>query len=211
MNSPATPRLPEQLTVGTHLTLDDGACLMECVSVLAGQPWSDAPTTTHPLLAHLGRLANDAMTSAGRQSLRPLASRLARLNSSDPAIHGAIAELATRYGLQVRPTPAVAWMHASALRHVRLSNRPAPGGRARGTLRQLRLRAYRRGPAYRALEAAVVTLCRASDSDGHLQRVLEQAVALVETSASAHTEVCVLDTIVPTPGRIPPNRPHLST
>jgi hypothetical protein len=44
---------------------------MEMASVLAGEPWSDRPRCTHPLLAHLARLVNDCTSDAGRGRLAP--------------------------------------------------------------------------------------------------------------------------------------------
>jgi hypothetical protein len=45
---------------------------MEFASFLAGEPWSDHPSCTHPLLAQLARHVNDLMGDAGRQQLVPL-------------------------------------------------------------------------------------------------------------------------------------------
>jgi hypothetical protein len=45
---------------------------MEFASFLAGEPWSDHPSCTHPLLAHLARQVNDLIGHAGRQQLVPL-------------------------------------------------------------------------------------------------------------------------------------------
>jgi hypothetical protein len=56
-------------SVGAHLVPADGACLMEAVSQAAGEPWSDTPACTHPLLSHLARLVNDASSDQGRQEL----------------------------------------------------------------------------------------------------------------------------------------------
>jgi hypothetical protein len=36
------------------------ACLMEAVAQHTGQPWSDHPSCSHPLVAHVARLVNDA-------------------------------------------------------------------------------------------------------------------------------------------------------
>jgi hypothetical protein len=45
---------------------------MELASVLAGEPWSDHPGCTHPLLGQLARQVNDQTSDAGRQELAPL-------------------------------------------------------------------------------------------------------------------------------------------
>lgn len=53
-----------------------GGCLMEYVSVLAGEPWSDDPPCTHPLLAATARSVNDLLEHDERQRLLSLAPRL---------------------------------------------------------------------------------------------------------------------------------------
>ncbi len=68
-------RIPAGIPVlsrGRHRTPRRGACFMEFASVLAGERWSDHPSCTHPLLAHLARLVNDHTSDDGRQKLAPL-------------------------------------------------------------------------------------------------------------------------------------------
>ncbi|MBX9247109.1 hypothetical protein ICW40_20155, partial [Actinotalea ferrariae] len=57
------------LSAGRHRRPRHGACLMELVSVLAGERWSDGPRCTHPVLARLARLVNDATSDAARPVL----------------------------------------------------------------------------------------------------------------------------------------------
>ncbi|MGB0101332.1 MAG: hypothetical protein WBP61_13720 [Nocardioides sp.] len=67
--------LPDAMPVlsrGRHRTPKRGACFMELASVLAGEPWSDHPSCTHPLLGQLARQVNDLTTDAGRQHLATL-------------------------------------------------------------------------------------------------------------------------------------------
>jgi hypothetical protein len=45
---------------------------MEFASFLAGEPWSDHPACTHPLLGQLARRVNDLTSDHGRQELVPL-------------------------------------------------------------------------------------------------------------------------------------------
>ncbi|GAA1949961.1 hypothetical protein GCM10009798_06490 [Nocardioides panacihumi] len=59
------------LSRGKHRNPRRGACFMEMASVLAGEPWSDEPKCTHPLLAHLARMVNDYTSDAGRSRLAP--------------------------------------------------------------------------------------------------------------------------------------------
>jgi len=177
--TPPTP--PPRLDLGTHLTPDERACLMEWVSTLAGEPWTDAPATTDPLLAHLARLVNDAMTAAGRQRLVPLGPRLARLTSTDPAVTERLVVLVTRYALKVRPTLLVIWAERAARRHLTQAVTHVPAGRIRRGLIRVSRRAYRHGPAHRAIEAAVAALRRTAHADEHLRAVLEQAITVVES------------------------------
>jgi hypothetical protein len=71
------------LSSGAHLAPEDGACLMEYVSVLAGEPFSDEPRCTDPLLATLARLVNDATSDGGRNRLGGLAPALAAAPRTD--------------------------------------------------------------------------------------------------------------------------------
>lgn len=61
------------LSAGSHLRPEQGACLMEYVSVLAGEPFSDHPRCTHRVLGELARLVNDAVTARTRARLAALA------------------------------------------------------------------------------------------------------------------------------------------
>lgn len=174
------PHPPAELTLGTHLAPEDGACLMEWVSALAGEPWTDHPRTTHPLLAHLGRLVNDAMSPHGRQALIGLGPRLSGLDSKDPNVSAELAELCTGYALKVRPGLRLAWLHSAARRHqtppwVR-AHRTSP----EGVVSRLRQRIYDHGPAHRAVETAVIVLARTPDPDCHLLRLLQEAVTHLE-------------------------------
>lgn len=102
------------LTAGAHDAEAGEACVMEYVSVLAGEPWSDRPECTHPLLAHEARTANDLAHDADRHRLVPLVGRL--FGTTDDSV-----ELRTRLRLRqaeqvlrlVDPTA-----HAGALVHV---------------------------------------------------------------------------------------------
>ena len=175
------------LTPGTHLTPDDGACLMEVVSHLAGEQWSDEPRATLPLLAHLARLVNDAMTPGGRQSLLALAPRLTGLASAGPSIQPRIAAMVSGAALEWHPSPVLAWMHRAALRHVALAEQPER------PLAGLRRRLYVHGPAQRAIEASVAAALApprwhapragSAPADRRLLSLLERAVELVEGHA----------------------------
>ena len=63
--------VPDQLpllTRGWHRGPEDGACVMEYVSVLAGSRFTDHPRCTPPALAALARLVNDRIVDDGVRS-----------------------------------------------------------------------------------------------------------------------------------------------
>lgn len=64
-----TPDGMPQLSRGKHRSAKTGACFMEFASYLAGEPWSDAPQCTDPMLAHLARAVNDQLSDARRGEL----------------------------------------------------------------------------------------------------------------------------------------------
>lgn len=72
---------------GDHHSPEQGACLMEYVSVLAGARFSDHPKCTHPALAQLARVVNDEIVDpAARSRLAVLAPDLIGTRCRDPRI-----------------------------------------------------------------------------------------------------------------------------
>lgn len=69
------------LSRGVHSTPSSGACVMEYVSMLAGEKFSDRPECTHPVLAALARTANDSLRDQDRHLLVPLIGRLFGTNT----------------------------------------------------------------------------------------------------------------------------------
>jgi hypothetical protein len=64
------------LARGAHEPGSGKACVMEYVSVLAGERWSDSPRCTHPVLAEVARGVNDWLPDDRRHELVPLIGRL---------------------------------------------------------------------------------------------------------------------------------------
>src|SRR5699024_10381953 len=75
------------LSCGKHNDPRDGACLMEYVSVLAGEKFTDRPSCVDPLLAHLARMVNDATSSSARHTLARLAIDLVGTDRADSTMH----------------------------------------------------------------------------------------------------------------------------
>lgn len=68
----STESLPDGMPVleaGAHRDARSGSCLMEYVSVLAGERFTDRPGCTHPAVAALAWQVNDAVSHTARQEL----------------------------------------------------------------------------------------------------------------------------------------------
>lgn len=59
------------LSEGAHDSIDDGSCLMELASFVAGEPWSDHPKCVSPVIGAYGRRLNDGLPDGERQKLIP--------------------------------------------------------------------------------------------------------------------------------------------
>ena len=84
------------LARGAHLSPDDGACLMEYTALLAGEPFSDHPACTHPVLASLARRVNDGVSDRARAGLARRAPTLAALGPDRAGVAAAVAVAAAR-------------------------------------------------------------------------------------------------------------------
>ncbi|WP_433801871.1 hypothetical protein [Actinomycetospora sp. CA-084318] len=67
--SSATPEGLPVLEAGAHRDARSGSCVMEYVSVLAGERFTDRPHCTHPAVAALAWQVNDAVSHEVRQQL----------------------------------------------------------------------------------------------------------------------------------------------
>jgi hypothetical protein len=64
------------LSAGPHVEGSGKACVMEYISLLAGEKWTDMPLCTLPLLAAAAQVVNDMATDEDRHLLVPLIGRL---------------------------------------------------------------------------------------------------------------------------------------
>lgn len=78
MQSRLNQILGRSLGAGSHSSLEDGLCVMEAVSFVAGEPWSDSPTCACPVIAAFMRTWNDGLPSGADRDrlLKPLVPRL---------------------------------------------------------------------------------------------------------------------------------------
>jgi hypothetical protein len=65
-----------QLTKGKHASPEDGACVVELASMLAGEPFTDHPISVCPVIAALLRSYNDRVDDSRRQILYPYAAKI---------------------------------------------------------------------------------------------------------------------------------------
>lgn len=82
----STPDFLPTLSAGSHDAEHGEACVMEYVSLLAGEEWSDRPECTHELLAHEARTVNDLLRDSDRSRLVPLIGRLFGTTEDSPEL-----------------------------------------------------------------------------------------------------------------------------
>ena len=145
------------LTSGSHERPEDGACLLEAVSWMAGEPWSDTPVCVDRTLAAFGRSWNDGMrTDAERaQLVRYVPALIGTAGSEADAVRRAW--LALDWLVRVS---APAWLDLAGLSDAAeslrgLSEQTGPDAEALGLIRSARLEASAaRGAAWDAAGAA---------------------------------------------------------
>ncbi|HEY4455049.1 MAG TPA: hypothetical protein VGN81_12110 [Pseudonocardiaceae bacterium] len=89
------------LGVGRHRDPSEGRCLLELVSMVAGEPWSDHPCCVHPVLGSIARRVNDACSDAARDELLPLAVPL--IGTASAPVSALLVARCARAALSVRP------------------------------------------------------------------------------------------------------------
>jgi hypothetical protein len=181
--TPATLVVPEGLPVlaaGTHLVPEDGVCLMEYVSVLAGERFTDHPRCTEPTLAFLARLVNDTISDGGRSVLAPLAAELTVLGRVD-AIGSARLVVAVVHGARTAGSSArLGRAQRRAERRLLRATGPGPLGSLARTLSPVHMR----GAGRHRLTTAVSAVAEAPwpaevDRDEALVDLLRLAMAVV--------------------------------
>ena len=64
-----------KLGKGKHVSAEEGACVMELASMLAGEPFSDHPASVCPVIGSFLRAYNDSIDDRRRQDLYAYAAR----------------------------------------------------------------------------------------------------------------------------------------
>ncbi|PVZ09929.1 hypothetical protein [Actinomycetospora cinnamomea] len=126
------PSEPVRLDPGNHEDAGAGRCLMEHVSVLAGEPFRAWPRCTHPAVAALATQVNDRCSTDGRRALLRRAEALTLADSDDPALTWRLVAVAAGTVLALRPGDPVATRRlARARRARRVWGAAVPRGLAR--------------------------------------------------------------------------------
>jgi hypothetical protein len=90
-----------QLSRGKHHSPDEGACVMELASMLAGEEFSDHPMSVCPVIGALLRAHNDSVDDDRRQDLYAYVSKVVGSRSS-AAVQDARAARLSEWDRQVR-------------------------------------------------------------------------------------------------------------
>src|SRR4051812_19775487 len=126
--------LPE-LQKGSHASPKEGACLMEYVSLLAGEHFTDRPRCVDPLLVRLAWAVNDTAEAELRAGLPELAPSLIGTATGNPLAAPAIVRACCRYArayLQEDRTPLTRAELRAEKRFRRVSDQAADGRSVKG-------------------------------------------------------------------------------
>lgn len=99
------------LSHGSHSKGSGKGCVMEWTSVLAGEPWSDSPQCTSPVIAAFLRSWNDSLPDDERQQLKRYIPLVINTRGSD-ALEAKRAWMATDWLVRVQ---APAWLRLAGL------------------------------------------------------------------------------------------------
>ena len=180
MKRTATPEVLPILSAGRHRSPRRGACFMEFASYLAGEPWSDHPDCTHPVLAALARDVNDLSSDRARNDLASLIHRVVGLTSDDPRIAALIAMRAASAAL---PIASMDRQRALAVGILAVTERVDDA-----RLRHLAASAFVEAPDTEGWARGYL-------AQGHRPRAFDQhtAIAIVHTAAVGIALACVQD------------------
>ncbi|MGH9249762.1 MAG: hypothetical protein ACRD0W_09650 [Acidimicrobiales bacterium] len=198
------------LEAGSHKSWSDGACVLEAVAYIAGEPWSDHPECASPIIGAFLRTWNDALDTDDCQALKQYIPRL--VGSRGTAVQeDARAWLVLDWLVRVH-TPA--WLRLSGLTSQADQLAGLPEFRAGMDVAPLRptLEAVREDAAAAWAAAGDAAWDAAGDAAGDAARDAARAAArdaawavlrptVVELQASAHQLVdrmlAVTETTVP--------------
>ncbi|HSO98691.1 MAG TPA: hypothetical protein VLP43_07045 [Solirubrobacteraceae bacterium] len=105
-----------KLSRGKHLSPEEGACVMELASMLAGEPFSDHPRSVCPVIGSFLRAYNDAVGDLRRQDLYTYAAKVVGSRSSADVQQRRAARLAEWSShMRVRRSQWLRWLPSPSL------------------------------------------------------------------------------------------------
>ena len=152
-----------KLSKGKHASPDDGACVMELASMLAGEPFSDHPASACPVLGSFLRAYNDSIDDPRRQDLYAYAAQVVGSRASI-SVQRERAEELTEWSIEMQR------------RH--WTSRYLP-------LARLRMASLRRQPSAHAVGTFAVRAIPRHTEETH-REVLELLDRLLAIGSSAH-------------------------
>jgi hypothetical protein len=160
------------LSPGSHTTAIEGACLMEYVSVLAGERFSDRPRCAQPVLAAIARGIDAVISDDRRPALAALAPDIIGTVSADPMVDTVLCGLVAATALHTDMTDHMA---QATLREAQHRADVARWSRLRGRWQVLTRRRYR-VRAVHAVARMVPTVARGGDD--RLEALLSEAIGV---------------------------------
>lgn len=173
------------LSAGAHADPTAGACLMEYVSVLAGERPSDRPKCVHPGLAAVARVVNDAVADTVRQGLILLAPDCINTQQAGTAVDPVLVGIVAAIAADLHPDSRQARVElAAAKRRLRRLRR---GGRVSRAVVAVSNRRYR----LRAEWVLPHLVARDIVPSGDVQAVAALQAVLDECRRHVHTEPAI--------------------
>jgi len=112
-----------KLSKGKHSGPEDGACVMELASMLAGEPFTDHPESVCPVIGSFLRSYNDSIDPERRQGLYEYASKVVGSRGSARTQHARAARVA-RWAEEMDRTRPAWFLLSSPLRAISHLRRP---------------------------------------------------------------------------------------
>lgn len=178
MRPPQTTGLP-LLDRGSHLGPEQGACLMELASILAGERFSDAPRSVHPLIAAVARAVNDTVDEEWLPRLSLLVPEAIGTSvaswPADPALAALVAATARQYDEGSTRAAAV----------LRRARRRTDRARRGGPWDRFRLWSTRRSYRRRAIDEVTALACDVVAHGGAVagEMLLQESVGVCQRRA----------------------------
>jgi hypothetical protein len=103
------------LSKGKHASPEEGACVMELASMIAGEPFSDRPASVCPVIGSFLRAYNDTISYERRQDLYGYAAKVVG-SRAGPGVQKARAELLAAWAPVPRHGRLRRWLPAALVK-----------------------------------------------------------------------------------------------